>query len=55
MTELLEEIERRAEAAKNTPQGPDYQAILDDVAAENDVPIDDLRIAWFDDFLLGPC
>ncbi len=54
MTDLIAEIERRAEAVKNTPQGPDYQAILDDVAAENGVDITELRIAWTDSFLTEP-
>lgn len=55
MTDLIEEIERRAKEAMNTPQGPDYQTILDDVAAENDVDITELRIAWLDSLIMGPC
>jgi len=54
MTELIAEIERRAEAAMLTVQGPDYQAILDDVAEENGVDLTKLRIAWIDSLITEP-
>lgn len=51
--EAIAEVERRAEAAYQTPQGPDYRAIVEDVAREGGMAFDDLRTAWMDAWMMG--
>lgn len=55
MTDLLSEIERRAADAYQTVFGPDYKAIISDVAEEAKVPYRELRQAWLDSSVMGPC
>lgn len=42
---LIDEIETRAEAARKTPRGPDYDAIIAAVAKEAGVPFHELEVA----------
>lgn len=54
MTDLLAEIERRAAEAYQTVYGPDYKAIITDVAEEAKVSYRELRNAWLDSSIVGP-
>lgn len=53
--DLIAEIERRADEARATIQGPDYRAILTDVAEDAGVPFEHLRAVWLDHSIAGAC
>lgn len=53
MTDLIAEIERRADEARGTVQGPDYNAIVTDVAEQARMDPKDLHRAWVDSWLMG--
>ena len=49
--QAIAEVERRAEAAYRTPQGPDYRAIVEDVARDCGMTFEALRTAWLDSWM----
>jgi hypothetical protein len=51
--DLIQEIERRA-ASACPMRGPDYRAILSDVAEEAKVPLSHLEAIWVDATITGP-
>lgn len=53
MQDLIAEIERRAEQAYKTPQGPDYRAIVEDVADSANVDVQELREACLKAWTVG--
>lgn len=53
--DLIDEIERRAEEARGTMQGPDYRAIIADVAEQAKMPFAHLEQVWRDSWLMGAC
>lgn len=51
--DLVAEIERRAAEAQDTLGGPDYHAIVHDVAEQAGISFEELRSLWLDNWLMG--